>query len=83
MARYIPGNVPTNPADLPEYLRTEQAKIAQAMETKTERVTYETLYSAPKKYGDGTTVKADGTTWNPGSGSGLYIYRDSAWHLLG
>ena len=83
MARYAPGNVPMDPASMAEFLRSEFAKIAQAMETADERITLETLYSPPNKYSEGTTVKADGTTWNPGSGGGTYQYRAGAWRFLG
>lgn len=83
MARYTPGNVPTDSSSLAEFLRYEFSKIAQAMETPDDRITLETLYAAPKKFGEGTTVKADGTTWNPGAGAGTYQYRGGAWRLLG
>lgn len=32
------------------------------------------LYAAPSKPFDGMAVLADGTSWNPGSGKGLYVY---------
>ncbi len=83
MARYTPGNVPDDAASIAAFLRQELSKIAQALDTANERFTYEKIYAVPKKYGEGTTVLADGTTWNPGAGSGLYVYRDAAWHLLG
>ena len=79
--RYIPGNV--NPADMAAFLRQELDKIAQAIESQSESLSLKTLHAAPTKYRDGTIVKADGTDWNPGSGSGLYVYRDAAWHFLG
>ena len=83
MARYTPGNVPADQSSMVEFLRSELAKIAQAMETPDDRITLETLYSPPNKYAEGTTVKADGTTWNPGSGAGTYQYRGGAWRFLG
>lgn len=83
MARYTPGVVPTDAASLAAFLRVEIEKIAQAIDSPNERFSMSTLYAAPKKYRDGDIVKADGTTWNPGSGSGVYVYRDAAWHLLG
>lgn len=79
--RYIPGNV--NPADMATFLRQELDKIAQAIESQSESLSLKTLHAAPTKYRDGTIVKADGTDWNPGSGSGLYVYRDATWHFLG
>ena len=83
MARYTPGNVPTDPAQLAEYLRLEVEKISQAIDAPVEELNLRTLYAAPKKYRDGTIVKADGTSWNPGSGAGPYCYYGAAWHFLG
>lgn len=83
MARYTPGNVPTDSASLAEFLRYEFAKIAQAMDTPDDRITLDTLYAAPAKYSEGTTIKADGVTFNPGSGGGTYQYRSGAWRFLG
>ena len=83
MARYIPGNAPNDAADLAAFLRLELAKIAQAMDTQDASLSLETLYAAPKKYRDGTIVKADGTTWNPGAGAGVYCWYGAAWHFLG
>lgn len=40
------------------------------------------VYAAPKKYKRGTLAYADGTSWNPGSGEGLYQYDGSNWRLL-
>lgn len=77
MARYTPGNV----AD--PQMQEELNKIAQAMETADPFITLDTLYAAPKKYREGTIVKADGTTWNPGSGAGVYCRRGGAWTFLG
>ncbi len=39
------------------------------------------VYSEPSKPRNGVFVFADGTTWDPGSGRGLYIYNGntSAW----
>lgn len=41
------------------------------------------LYAAPAKPYDGLTVFADGTTWNPGAGAGIYTYYGAAWNRLG
>jgi hypothetical protein len=43
----------------------------------------ETLYAEPDKPREGMVVKADGTTWNPGSGAGVYARISSAWVKLG
>lgn len=38
--------------------------------------------AAPPDPVEGMVVWADGTSWNPGSGAGLYEYRGGAWHKL-
>ena len=83
MARYTPENPPNEAASIASFLREELAKIAQALDTADERITLQTLYAQPNKFGEGTTVKADGTTWDPGSGAGTYQYRGGAWRFLG
>jgi hypothetical protein len=40
-------------------------------------------YAAPTKPREGDIRYADGTTWNPGSGQGIYAYYGAAWHFLG
>ena len=83
MSRYTPGNVPTDPASLAVFLRQEIEKIAQAIDAPVDQIDLKTLYAPPAKYRNGAIVKADGTTWNPGSGAGVYCYYGSAWHFLG
>ena len=82
MARYIPGNVPADTASISVFLRQELDKIAQAIDTPDAFLTLETLYAPPAKFREGTIVKADGTSWNPGSGAGFYGYR-AGWRFLG
>ena len=81
MARYTPS-LPAG-EDLNTFLLRELAKIAQAMETQDEQFNLKMLYAAPKKYRAGTIVYADGTTWNPGSGQGIYCYNGTTWKFLG
>jgi hypothetical protein len=77
---YAPGVLP---ADAPAWLARELRAISTAMAGSSPYVLLDTLYAAPKKIVDGMCVKADGTTWNPGSGAGVYVYRGAAWHFLG
>lgn len=37
------------------------------------------LYVAPQKPREGMFVNADGTTWNPGAGAGIYTYHSATW----
>jgi hypothetical protein len=48
-----------------------------------EFLTLKVWHSAPARLYEGLTVVADGVDWNPGAGSGPYIYIGSAWHKLG
>ena len=41
-----------------------------------------TLYAAPSRIFEGMVIKADGTTWNPGSGAGVYARVGGAWVKL-
>lgn len=38
--------------------------------------------AAPPDPVEGMVLWADGTSWNPGAGAGLYEYRSSAWNKL-
>lgn len=71
------------PADAPAWLVQELRSISQAWDQTQQFVLLDTLYAPPKKLREGMVVKADGATWNPGSGAGFYGYRGGAWHLLG
>ena len=77
MARYTPGNI----ADLT--ISDEFQKVAQALDTPNQMLQLDTLYAAPTKFREGAIVLADGTTWNPGSGAGVYCDYGSAWVKLG
>lgn len=77
---YSLGNIP---ADAPQWLVNELRKVQEAMNAAVDGHVYRTLYAEPKKLTEGLTVKADGATWNPGSGPGLYCYRGGAWRFLG
>lgn len=83
MARYTPGNVPSDAESLAAFLRQELDKVAQALDTADPFITLETLYAYPPKFREGTIFKADGTTLNPGSGAGVYCRRGGTWAFLG
>lgn len=80
---YQPAQVPTDPADLPRYLREEYDRIAAALQLISEE--RDMRFSAPQKPRMGQQVLADGVMWDPGSGRGRYWYdADSAvWNFMG
>jgi len=69
----------------PEYLQQELEKLHNIIFFLLEHTQLRTLHVAPDKVWDGLMVKADGTDWNPGSGSGTYVYDEAttSWKLLG
>lgn len=79
-ASYSPGQPPADPQALPQYLAMEFAKIQQAV-SRLAAGHLDPAYVAPDKPRDGDIRFADGTSWDPGSGSGLYYY-SSGWRKL-
>lgn len=80
--RYKPAQVPDDPKDIPRFLREEMEKISAAINLAIDGFD-EVIYVAPPKPRAGMRRYADGTSWNPGSGAGLYRYSGSAWVFLG
>lgn len=80
---YKPLNPPSDAKDLPAFLMQELQRISDAGVSAVDLMKLSVQHRAPKKYGDGTLVLADGTDWNPGSGGGVYCYRAGAWRFLG
>lgn len=63
-------------------VRKELASISDSQTQPTEYVAFATLYAEPARKIEGMVVKADGSTWNPGGGAGLYAYVGGAWAKL-
>lgn len=81
--KYKRGNL--DAADV-EALREATTRELEALEqafTEQDFVAFTKTYVQPTKRFDGLTVYADGTSWNPGSGEGVYTYYAAAWHKLG
>jgi hypothetical protein len=79
---YQPGNPPDNPALLTRFLREELGKLKAAIDAVTDGF-LPVVYAPPAKPRDGMLKNADGVTWNPGSGAGLYRYGGGVWNFLG
>jgi hypothetical protein len=81
---YRPGNLESGSLDgLANSLRVELDKLAMQFSQPSDYLSLKTLYAQPKRIFNGMVVMADGTTWNPGSGAGAYVYRAGAWRFLG
>lgn len=74
---YAPSPVPSDPQQLPAYLRSEFERI------KAELQPPKVTYVAPAKPRVAQQYYADGTQWNPGSGEGLYVFKSTGWKFLG
>lgn len=80
---YVPSQMPpiSDVEELRRWVQDEFSRLAMTL-TVVDNVTYNILYTAPLGPVDGMVVFADGTTWNPGSGRGLYEYRTASWVKL-
>ncbi len=79
---YVPEQVPADPKELPQYIERNN----QAVETAINLLAFghvDKTYVAPVKPREGDFRLADGTSWNPGSGSGFYGYYGGSWVKLG
>lgn len=75
---------PTGDVDaLRLFIAEEFERLATDLESgQMEYVQLDTRYVAPKKPRDGLVVFADGTSWNPGAGRGVYVYSAGLWVKL-
>lgn len=81
---YEPNLLPSpDLATFSQAVREEFIRLAQTLSGPVEFAMLKTLYTVPSKLIEGMIVKADGTSWNPGSGAGIYAYRGGAWTFLG
>lgn len=80
---YTPSRAPTinNPDDLRKWVEEEFVRLSQQLQLN-DIVQFQVLYKEPDRLTDGMLVFADGTSWNPGSGRGLYERRASNWQKL-
>ena len=83
MSRYLSKIPPTESAQLPDFIARELEEISRAWSEPNEFLTLDTSYKAPSKLREGMIVLADGSSWNPGSGAGVYCYRGGSWRFLG
>lgn len=83
MSTYQPAYVPDDPATLPGFLRQEFLALKQSQEQAQPFAFLTVLAAEPTKFSRGMIVYANGTTFNPGAGEGVYVRKTSSWVLLG
>lgn len=75
---YSPGIVPANAEQMRQFLQDELEKIRMGFELVS--LGHLTVtHVAPTKPRKGDIRYADGSDWNPGTGTGIYYYNGSAW----
>jgi len=80
--RFNPSTVPIDPVALPGYIQDMLIEIATVLDVVRDGH-LDVVYSAPDKPQQGDIRYADGTSWNPGSGEGIYFYNAAgAWVKL-
>lgn len=79
---YRKRNVPAE-ADPTGFFNEELSRIESGTQEPMPFLMLSELNKEPDKLITGMLVLADGTNWNPGSGSGFYGYRAGAWKFLG
>ena len=57
--------------------------IAKQLTGMFDGIRFRVLSAEPGRKNRGDVVYADGTTWDPGSGEGLYRYTGAAWVFVG
>lgn len=81
-AFYAPSEPPSDQQQMRYWIKDELLKIGAVLQLLSDGH-IEMTYQAPSKPRTGDIRLADGTTWNPGSGRGVYCYHGGVWNLLG
>ena len=79
--RWTPNPAPINNDQLSDYLFHELNRLSDII-FNLDVMRLEQTNVAPNKPRDGDIRYADGTNWNPGSGTGIYAYVGGSWTKL-
>lgn len=77
----LTGEPPEDPVAFREWV-IENLRRMEEYSIDPDIVKTQVLYAVPKKLREGLIVIADGTSWNPGSGAGTYVYRSGSWRKM-
>jgi len=77
-----PSPTITTLEELMAYVDDELQFISQEFNGPFPVIPLQVVFREPDRPRDGMLVFADGTRFNPGSGRGVYEYRDGAWQKL-
>ena len=79
--RWTPNPAPVEPQQLPDYLFSELNKLGDVV-FNLDTFRLEPTFVVPSKPRDGDIRYADGTSWNPSGGEGIYAYFNNTWNKL-
>lgn len=79
---YAPEQPPEKQDDFNRYVYNELLKIKSAIDALAAGH-LDKSFAAPAKPREGDIRFADGATWNPASGKGIYYFDGTTWKLLG
>lgn len=88
VTRWSPNPAPVAPEQLPDYLFNELNRLSDilfnigVMRLEKTYVDPGSEAVRPTKPRDGDIRYADGTKWNPGSGTGIYFFDGTNWTKL-
>lgn len=83
MSRYVPRFLSLGDIEqLRQEIEVEFQKIELAL-VISDFILLPKLDTAPTKPREGRVVYADGASWDPGSGEGIYAYYAGSWKKLG
>jgi hypothetical protein len=74
--RFNHANPPSDPEELPGYLNETFIELGAVVELLRDGH-LDVVYEAPTKPSQGDIRYADGTSWNPGSGEGIYFFNSA------
>ncbi len=78
---YVPEPPPREPAELPAYLERELRRLADFLSQIASGQWDETAVE-PERQRHGMLRLANGVNFNPGLGSGLYLYLGNSWQKI-
>tara|TARA_R100000656_G_scaffold61647_1_gene47621 strand:- start:89 stop:373 length:285 start_codon:yes stop_codon:yes gene_type:complete len=83
VTHYEPGPLPTDDRNLGIYVSTELKRLGDILFNQA-TFRLERTHEAPTRPRGGDIRYADGSNWNPGSGEGIYFFKESttAWVKL-
>ena len=79
--RYTPSAVPFELDGLRRWIADELRRVANSL-AEQEFIQLQERGVEPARPRNGMVVCADGVSWDPGSGAGVYEWRAAAWHKL-